>query len=54
MTFDADQVRSLMKAAVELDRHGTLPTDTAMELNGILCCDDCTQEMLDHAIENAI
>jgi hypothetical protein len=52
--FDADTVRLLMKAAVELDRHGMCATDTAMQLDEAMCCDDCTAELLDYAITQAL
>lgn len=52
--FDADQVRLLMKAAVEADRHDTLPTDTQMQLNEFVCCDECAEEMIDYAINQAL
>lgn len=52
--FDADQVRLLMKAAVEFDRHGTLPTDTAMAIEEISCCEECLAEMLDAATQDAL
>lgn len=52
--FDADTVRLLMKAAVEMDRHGSLPVDTAMQLDTAVCCDECTTELLDAAITEAL
>lgn len=52
--FDADQVRLLMKAAVEYDRHGTLPTDTLLDLTDVVCCDECLADMITAASEEAL
>lgn len=52
--FDADQVRLLMKAAVEYERHGTLPTDTAMALTDVSCCEGCGVDMVVAATEEAL
>lgn len=52
--FDADQVRLLMKAAVEYDRHGTLPADTAMAVADVTCCDECLADMIASATEEAL
>lgn len=52
--FDADQVRLLMKAAVEYERHGTLPTDTAMAVADLACCEDCLANMIAAATEEAL
>ena len=52
--FDADETVLLMQAAVEVDRHGTLGVDTAMQLNGLICCDECLAEMIQAAVEYAL
>lgn len=52
--FDADQVRLLMKAAVEFDRHGTLPVDTAMDLAGVACCEMCLADIIADARDDAL
>lgn len=52
--FNTEEVRLLMKAAVEYDRHGTLPVDTLMSLEDVTCCDECLADMLAGASEEAL
>lgn len=52
--FDPDTVRLLMKAAVELERHGTLPADTQMRVTEALCCGECAEDLLNAAIDEAL
>lgn len=52
--FDADQVRLLMKAAVEYERHGTLPVDTQLALTDATCCETCGEDMVVAAVEEAL
>lgn len=52
--FDADEVRLLVRAAIEQERHGTLPVDTEMELNNVGCCAACAKELIDTARKEAL
>lgn len=52
--YDADALALFMKAAVEFDRHGTLPVDTMMALQDHACCEACALEAVTTATQEAI
>jgi hypothetical protein len=52
--FDMDHVKVFMRAAVEMERHGTIPTDTMIELRDLVCCDECGIEAVKAAVEAAL
>lgn len=52
--FDADDVKLFVKAAIEIERHGILPIDTEMQLEGIVCCGACAVDLIRSATEEAL
>jgi len=53
--FTMDDVKLFMRAAVEFERHGTLATDTLMELQNVgTCCDDCLMDAIEEAAQAAL
>lgn len=52
--FDADDMRWAMKAAIEYERHGTLPADTMMALDEIACCAECAMADIEAMSQEAL
>lgn len=52
--FNADDVKLFIRAAIEYERHGCMPTDTEMALEGVACCGECAHEIITSAIEEAL